>query len=620
LFHRALSFILAAAMAASSVAQAAPAPPAEGPDLGSVANPSSQPSKSTSAKRPQLQRDANPNRLGVSSGTCTMGGRACNCWVLDDNTIATNNHCVQGLNSPKVMATFNIGTGGETAISNCTNVFSRTPKLDYALVKCTGVGRRIPPIVISNQQVPPNEKLTLVTHDFGAGGAKRRIASGTLKGYRPGEFGLKEVAVAKGAFSQKGNSGSLFFDERGNAIGLLWGGPTAKGDVAFYTSLDLIVKDIRDKKLDIKMKFDTDASVERIVAFNKQAAEEAASAAKIATANAVPESANIPENSAAKLPQAELPTQIAASAPSMVGTQNGDRVATTASSAIRDSGTSSKPNIAPLPPESEPITQPVTDITTPRTQVPTVSESVPRAPVGSAVATIAASAPRAPTDTIASAVSTGDISPEPPNTVANNITPDSNREPSSDEADRPSRSPRRPSYRPSPDEDTSSTACNDSSLGGFGKYLLPVGIGALAGYMAYKFFNRTPPQQPGIITNGSAATLGPKNASTGTAVGITGVFGPGSISNLGSPSPNTFGNTLGNSAYFGNSSGFGSDPSRGLTGARAPSGYKSSAPQALPLLKGVSPMPVVSGKARTGLRTAAPNGGARARGASAGRR
>lgn len=196
--------------------------------------------------KPQEEQRSSPvegprtGRVGESSGVFHMGASGCNAWVVDQNHIVTNNHCVD---KGGVKLVF-YRQGGKITIENCKPTpVARNRKLDYAVFQCANIGAKIPPVKIANRDPKTGEDFTLVTHDLSNPGQQRH-AKGKMGAPVTLESGGTGYETT-GATVISGNSGSVLYDKDGNAIGLVWGADTTNAKTGVMSSLRDVVADIK---------------------------------------------------------------------------------------------------------------------------------------------------------------------------------------------------------------------------------------------------------------------------------------------------------------------------------------------------------------------------------------
>lgn len=189
-----------------------------------------------------------PRHVNDSTGTFQMGGKLCVATVWGYHSIITASHCLAP--GQRITAQFRDKNGNWITVRNCRQVLRKNKALDYAIVDCPDIGSRVPIVKIAGRRPSPGEALTLVTHDFHRR-ARQRIEDGVYSQsyYFPdrvdGDRRMVENFVLTRVNSYPGNSGSLVYDKNRNAVGLLWGGPTSSGSVAFLTPMSKIVADLK---------------------------------------------------------------------------------------------------------------------------------------------------------------------------------------------------------------------------------------------------------------------------------------------------------------------------------------------------------------------------------------
>lgn len=178
--------------------------------------------------------------VGESSGVFHMGASGCNAWVIDRDHVMTNNHCVD---RGGVKLTF-YRRDGKIEITNCqATPVARSVKLDYAVFKCAKVGEKVPPVRFANREPRAGEAFTLVTHDLERPGQQRhaRGKMGAPVTLETGGTGYETL----GATVISGNSGSVIYDEKGEALGLIWGSAEGQPKTGVMSSLRDVIADVR---------------------------------------------------------------------------------------------------------------------------------------------------------------------------------------------------------------------------------------------------------------------------------------------------------------------------------------------------------------------------------------
>lgn len=199
--------------------------------------------------------------VGESSGVFHMGASGCNAWVVDQNHIVTNNHCVDRGGVKLVF----YRQGGKIEITNCKPApVARSAKLDYAVFQCPNIGAKVPPVRIANRNPVTGEELTLVTHDLDNPGKQRHAKArmGAPITLSHGGAGYETI----GATVISGNSGSVIYDKQGNAVGLVWGAESTNPKTGVMSSLHDVVADIKRQTSQVAFNLTTDPGGGRQVA------------------------------------------------------------------------------------------------------------------------------------------------------------------------------------------------------------------------------------------------------------------------------------------------------------------------------------------------------------------
>lgn len=203
-------------------------------------------------------RAAGPN-LGKSAGVVSIGESGCNTEVIAMDYIITNSHCAEGMRG-KIQAVFGLGKGQSKRAFNCQSIVAQNPKdnLDYAIIKCPGVGKHFPPVDIANRRPKTGEAIRIATHNFRGSSIRKITNSGNVMP----QGNLLGPAMMTSAYAEPGNSGSGIYDQEGKWLGLLWGGVHDNGgSPSFFTPADEVMKDLqkRHPKLAGQINSDTQA-------------------------------------------------------------------------------------------------------------------------------------------------------------------------------------------------------------------------------------------------------------------------------------------------------------------------------------------------------------------------
>lgn len=202
------------------------------------------------------------NRLGKSAGALSIGSGACNGEVIAMDYIITNSHCMEG-HRGTVRAAFGLGAGESKRAFECQGIAARNPKnqLDYAIIKCPGIGKHFPPVEIANRRPIVGESLQMATHNFTDYGAIDKVVNSGKVLSKNNSEDLGDSMVSS-VYGEPGNSGSGMYDKDGKWIGLLWGGLSDDGGKpSFFTPADKIVQDLNRRFPKVAQQIKTDAQV-----------------------------------------------------------------------------------------------------------------------------------------------------------------------------------------------------------------------------------------------------------------------------------------------------------------------------------------------------------------------
>ena len=212
----------------------------------------------------QLSENDRRKQVGASSGVVdfiSADGHVnmCNTFVIDQDTIMTNHHCIPEKRSA-IVARFNVNTEGESRISQrCERVLGGNSALDYALVRCPGIGGKVRPVAVDLKNVRKDDRVFSVTHFFEKQTCRNDLHCKTSKAVTEGNAVTKErnVEIRRGdevfkveqliqttAYGQPGTSGSAFYSMNGHAIGLLNSGD--RNEAAFIP-INRVVEDARKR-------------------------------------------------------------------------------------------------------------------------------------------------------------------------------------------------------------------------------------------------------------------------------------------------------------------------------------------------------------------------------------
>ncbi len=204
-------------------------------------------------------------KVGKSAGALSIGQGACNGEVIAMDYIITNSHCMERSNG-SLKAVFGLGAGESKRAFRCKGIAARNPRdrLDYAIVKCPGIGKYFPPVEIADRRPQIGEPIRVATHNFSRnGGVKKLTQIGAVVSSRP--YGYLGDSMVSSAYSEPGNSGSGIYDKQGKWIGLLcllWGGPTdGGGSPSFFSPADKIVRDLKNRFPQVARQIKSDAEV-----------------------------------------------------------------------------------------------------------------------------------------------------------------------------------------------------------------------------------------------------------------------------------------------------------------------------------------------------------------------
>lgn len=212
--------------------------------------------------------------LGKSAGAISIDDSACNTEVIGMDYVITNSHCLEGTRG-RAKAVFGLGQGQKKRAFDCQKVAARNPKnvLDYAVIKCPGVGKHFPPVQIANRKPQIGEPIRIATHNFTESGRIRKlINSGKVM-----PTGFEGDSMATTAYGEPGNSGSGIYDKDGKWLGILWGGIHDRGGKpTFFTPANKIVKDLENRYPDVANQIKADG----LVVVSCQASNSTAQSAK----------------------------------------------------------------------------------------------------------------------------------------------------------------------------------------------------------------------------------------------------------------------------------------------------------------------------------------------------
>lgn len=178
--------------------------------------------------------------LGKSAGVVSIGDSACNAEVIAMDYIITNSHCTEGTRG-STRAVFGLGKGQSKRAFNCQTIQARSPKnsLDYAIIKCPGIGKQFPPVDIANRRPKSGEAIRIATHNFRGESIRKLTNSGKVLP----QGNLLGPAMMTSAYGEPGNSGSGIYDREGKWLGILWGGVHDDGGKpTYFTPADEIIK------------------------------------------------------------------------------------------------------------------------------------------------------------------------------------------------------------------------------------------------------------------------------------------------------------------------------------------------------------------------------------------
>lgn len=181
--------------------------------------------------------------VGKSAGAISIGSSSCNTEVIGMDYVITNSHCLEGSRG-QAKVVFGLGRDQNKKAFQCQAVEARNPKdrLDYAVIRCPGVGNHFPPVTVANRVPKVGEPIRIATHNFsGSGRVTKLTNSGKIlsSGIAPGQ------SMATSAYGEPGNSGSGIYDKDGNWLGLLWGGVHDYGGrPTFFSPAHKIMSDL----------------------------------------------------------------------------------------------------------------------------------------------------------------------------------------------------------------------------------------------------------------------------------------------------------------------------------------------------------------------------------------
>lgn len=198
--------------------------------------------------------------VGKSAGAISVGSSSCNTEVIGMDYVITNSHCLEGSRG-QARVVFGLGRGQNKKAFPCQAVEARNPKnrLDYAVIRCPGVGKHFPPVTVANRTPKVGEPIRIATHNFsGSGRVTKLTNSGKIlsSGIAPGQ------SMATSAYGEPGNSGSGIYDKDGNWLGLLWGGVHDRGGrPTFFSPANKIMSDLERRYPRVAQQIKSDGEV-----------------------------------------------------------------------------------------------------------------------------------------------------------------------------------------------------------------------------------------------------------------------------------------------------------------------------------------------------------------------
>lgn len=198
--------------------------------------------------------------VGKSAGAISIGSGSCNTEVIGMDYVITNSHCLEGSRG-QARVVFGLGRGQSKKAFPCQAVEARNPKnrLDYAVIRCPGVGKHFPPVTVANRTPKVGEPIRIATHNFsGSGRVTKLTNSGKIlsSGIAPGQ------SMATSAYGEPGNSGSGIYDKDGNWLGLLWGGIHDRGGrPTFFSPAYKIMADLENRYPQVAQKIRSDSDL-----------------------------------------------------------------------------------------------------------------------------------------------------------------------------------------------------------------------------------------------------------------------------------------------------------------------------------------------------------------------